>query len=188
MEEAYEVALARSAAPASVSHAATIMVLGEDGYRTAVAGSNGTVCLVIRPFGGPSYIREHYDPAYQVPECLDQHAAEVILPLQLRRAELAARGLTRAEIRDSVVAAFRAGRLRRTERVSFSYMLSNASRYRPGRPGNPHIMVYLPDDYSNDILGSIDSRDRVMFVEGGPNEPYTAAVIYREGIDFVPPP
>lgn len=187
MDEGYEIALARSAAPASVSQGATVMVLGSTGYRTAVQGSNGVVCLVIRPFGGPTFIREHFDPAYQVPECFDAEAAEVVLPVQLLRAELAAKGLTPAAIRDRVREAFRTGQLRRTERVSFSYMLSNAMRYRRERPGNPHIMVYLPDDYSNEILGGISSSDRVIFVEGGPDAPYTAAVVYRDGIDFEPP-
>lgn len=187
MDEEYEIALARSAAPAPVSEFATVMVLGSTGYRTAVRGSNKVVCLVIRPFGGPTFIREHFDPAYQVPECFDAEAATVVLPVQLLRAQLAAQGFTPEAIRDNVREAFRSGRLRRTQRVSFSYMLSNAMRYRRDRPGNPHIMVYLPDDYSNEILGAISPSDRVIFVEGGPDEPYTAAVIYRDGLEFVPP-
>ncbi len=42
-----EIALARSAAPASISDAAEVMVLGRAGYRTAVKGSNGFLCIVI---------------------------------------------------------------------------------------------------------------------------------------------
>ena len=44
--EANEIALARSAAPASISEGAEILVLGERGYDVAVKGTNGFVCLV----------------------------------------------------------------------------------------------------------------------------------------------
>src|SRR5580693_546752 len=43
-----EIALARSAAPESISHDATVEVLGSHGYETAVEGKNGFVCVVER--------------------------------------------------------------------------------------------------------------------------------------------
>jgi len=43
-----EIALARSAAPPSVAKDATVMVLGRDGYETAVEGTNRFVCNVDR--------------------------------------------------------------------------------------------------------------------------------------------
>ena len=48
MAESAEVALARSAAPASISGNATIAVLKPHGYETAVKGQNGFVCIVER--------------------------------------------------------------------------------------------------------------------------------------------
>jgi hypothetical protein len=42
-----EIALARTAAPPSISRDATVMVLGRHGYETAVEGKNGFVCLNI---------------------------------------------------------------------------------------------------------------------------------------------
>src|SRR5277367_2220548 len=54
-----EIALARSAAPVSISGDADVMVLGEAGYETAVKGKNGFVCLVERSwfasFGDPVF-------------------------------------------------------------------------------------------------------------------------------------
>ena len=41
-----EILLARSAAPDSISSDATILVLGRQGYETAVRGKNGLVCIV----------------------------------------------------------------------------------------------------------------------------------------------
>jgi hypothetical protein len=41
-----EIALARSAAPSSISADAQVLVLGRHGYETAVEGKNGFVCFV----------------------------------------------------------------------------------------------------------------------------------------------
>src|ERR1700722_16331921 len=41
-----EIALARTAAPPSISRDAKVMVLGAHGYETAVEGKNGFVCRV----------------------------------------------------------------------------------------------------------------------------------------------
>ena len=48
MERNAEIRLARSAAPDSISSDATILVLGRQGYETAVRGKNGFVCMVER--------------------------------------------------------------------------------------------------------------------------------------------
>ena len=51
MPESTEIALARSAAPASLSGDAEVMVLRRDGYATAVKGKSGFVCIVERAWG-----------------------------------------------------------------------------------------------------------------------------------------
>ena len=48
-----EIALARSAAPDSISNDAKVLVLGPHGYETAVEGKNGFVCVVERGWMGP---------------------------------------------------------------------------------------------------------------------------------------
>ena len=48
-----EIALARSAAPDSISRDAEVLVLGAHGYETAVKGKNGFVCVVERGWMGP---------------------------------------------------------------------------------------------------------------------------------------
>src|SRR6202034_4328045 len=53
MERKAEIAMARSAAPESVSRDADVMVLGRHGYETAVKGKNGFVCVVERGWMGP---------------------------------------------------------------------------------------------------------------------------------------
>jgi len=50
MPETAEIALARSAAPSSISRAAQVM-LQREGYATAVKGESGFVCIVGRAWG-----------------------------------------------------------------------------------------------------------------------------------------
>src|SRR6516165_4880739 len=57
MEPSAEIALARSAAPESISRDAEVMVLGRHGYETAVQGKNGFVCMVERSGRHRSMIR-----------------------------------------------------------------------------------------------------------------------------------
>lgn len=70
-----EIALARSAAPASVSRDATVLVLGRTGYETAVEGTNGFVCLVDRGWMGPFDWPELWNPKVRAAACLDPQAA-----------------------------------------------------------------------------------------------------------------
>src|SRR6202050_3099430 len=55
-----EIALARTAAPESISRDAEVLVLGRQGYETAVKGKNGWVCVVERswmaPFDDPEFL------------------------------------------------------------------------------------------------------------------------------------
>src|SRR5580658_4335703 len=48
IERSAEIALARSAAPDSISQDAEVLFLGRHGYETAVKGKNGFVCMVER--------------------------------------------------------------------------------------------------------------------------------------------
>ena len=61
-DEKSEIALARSAAPASISDGAEVMVLGRTGYRTAVKGSNGFLCIVERSWGATTDHPEFWNP------------------------------------------------------------------------------------------------------------------------------
>ncbi len=70
-----EIALARSAAPDSISRDATILVLGRQGYETAVQGKNGFVCMVGRAWGAAFDWAEFWNPKvraarlYEPPGC-----------------------------------------------------------------------------------------------------------------------
>ena len=67
-----EIALARSAAPPSISGDAEILVLGARGYETPVKGKNGFVCLVQRSWTAGFNDPEFWNPEYPIshlPQC-----------------------------------------------------------------------------------------------------------------------
>src|SRR4029077_15784387 len=74
-----DIALARTAAPASISSDAEVLVLGRHGYETAVKGSNGFVCLVERAWNAPFDNPEFWNPQNRSPDCYNPPAARTIL-------------------------------------------------------------------------------------------------------------
>ena len=87
-----EIALARTAAPKSISDDAEVLVLGRDGYTTAVKGGNGFVCLVERAFAASTDFSEYWNPKNRSPICLNAAAARTNLPLVEMKAKLVLAG------------------------------------------------------------------------------------------------
>jgi hypothetical protein len=84
-DRAAEIALARSAAPASISGGAQILVLGKRGYETAVKGGNGFVCLVERSWDMNFDNPEFWNPRVRSPQCLNAAGASSVLAGYLER-------------------------------------------------------------------------------------------------------
>src|SRR5271163_2443670 len=76
-----EIALARSAAPASISDAAEVMVLGREGYATAVKGKNGFLCIVERSWGAGTSEPEFWNPKVRGPICFNAAGARTFAPI-----------------------------------------------------------------------------------------------------------
>src|SRR5262245_26398831 len=74
MDRPADIALARSAAPDSISRDATILILGRQGYETAVQGKNGFVCMVGRGWGAAFDWAEFWNPKVRAPDCLNPQA------------------------------------------------------------------------------------------------------------------
>src|SRR5258708_1147717 len=75
-----EIALARSAAPASIADGAEVMVLGRQGYTTAVKGSNGFLCIVERSWGAATDDADFWNPKLRGVICFNPPAARSVLP------------------------------------------------------------------------------------------------------------
>ena len=112
-DEKAEIALARSAAPASISDAAEVMVLRRDGYATAVKGSNGFVCIVERSWAKPTDDPQFWNPKIRAPNCFNPAAARTFLPIFLMKTKLVLAGKSTAEILAAITSALEKKELRR---------------------------------------------------------------------------
>ena len=100
-----EIALARSAAPTSISSDATVLVFQKSGYQTAVEGKNGFICLVERSWMSPFDSPEFWNSKMRGPICYNPAAVRTILPYTINRTKLVLTGLSKAQIHESITAA-----------------------------------------------------------------------------------
>ncbi|WP_229720705.1 hypothetical protein [Dyella nitratireducens] len=136
-----EIALARSAAPASISRDATVLVLERQGYETAVEGKNGFVCVVARSWMGPFDWPEFWNPKIRAADCLNPQAARSIVPIFYLRAKMAMAGRSKAEMLSALKAAYASKQLPDLESGAMDYMMSKSS-YLTDEGGHnmPHLM------------------------------------------------
>jgi hypothetical protein len=138
-----EIALARSAAPESISRDAEILVLGRHGYETAVKGKNGFVCIVERSWTAPIDDPGFWNPKGRAPLCLNAAAARSYLPRTIRKTDLILAGRTKAQMMEAIVAAINKKELPTMEPGAMCYMLSKQG-YLSDRDGrwHPHLMFF----------------------------------------------
>jgi hypothetical protein len=138
-----EIALARSAAPESISRDAEILVLGRHGYETAVKGKNGFVCIVERSWTAPIDDPGFWNPKGRAPLCLNAAAARTYLPRTIRKTDLILAGRTKAQMMEAIVAAIDKKELPTMETGAMCYMLSKQG-YLSDRDGHwhPHLMFF----------------------------------------------
>jgi hypothetical protein len=140
-----EIALARTAAPASISSDATILVLGWRGYEPAVEGKNGFVCMVERSWMSPYNSADFWNPKVRVPICFNPAGARSILPLTIKRTEMVLAGLSKAQMIDSIKAEYNNKELPLPERGAMCYMMSRAGYLNDSlKHYVPHLMFYFP--------------------------------------------
>jgi hypothetical protein len=140
-----EITLARSAAPESVSRDAAVLVLGRHGYETAVKGKNGFVCVVQRSWTAGIDDPDFWNPKLRAPVCFNPQAARSYLRLIIDKTDWILAGRSKAQMSDSVKAAFRTKKLPALEPGAMAYMMS-AQGYLNDRDGrwHPHLMFFAP--------------------------------------------
>jgi hypothetical protein len=163
-----EIALARSAAPVSISADADVMVLGERGYETAVKGKNGFVCLVERSWFASFDDSVFWNARLRGPDCLNPAAVSSVLPVNLERTQWALAGLSKAEMlaRTKTSAAAQ----KAPAPGAMGYMLSKQG-YLSDSDGHwhPHLMFFQPHTALS-AWGANLPGSPLFGQEGGPNE------------------
>ena len=145
MDRDAEIALARSAAPPSISRDATVMILGSHGYEAAVEGKNGFVCVVERGWMNPFDSPEFWSPKTRGALCFNPPAARTVLPMTLMRTKLVLAGKSKAEVRASIKTAIENKELPGLEAGAMSYMMSkDAYLTDAGGHNMAHLMFYTP--------------------------------------------
>ncbi len=138
-----EIALAKSAAPASIADNAEIMVLERQGYKTAVTGTNGFLCMVERSWTAGFGDAAFWNPKIRGPICFNPPAVRTYLPMTIARTRLALAGKSAAQMLDAINSGLDKRELPPLEAGAMCYMLS-----KQGYLGDevahwrPHLMFW----------------------------------------------
>jgi hypothetical protein len=163
-----EIALARTAAPPSISKDATVMVLGPHGFEVGAEGKNGFVCIVERAWTSPFADVEFWNPKKRGVICYNPQAARTILPITYMRTKLALAGKSKGEIREAMKAAFEKEILQAPEPGAMCYMMSKQAYLtdrgitQDGAHNMAHMMFYTPRIDPADWGANLDNSPIVV--------------------------
>jgi hypothetical protein len=177
-----EIALAKSAAPDSISGHATIKVLTASGFQVVHDGDNGFVCMVMRGWSAPTYTPAQfrdlvYEAKLRAPICFNPEASRTVLPYYELRSKLGMEGKTPDQIVEGVQAAYAKGELPKRDGVSFAYMWSADQNLGPGiGHWHPHVMVFAPY-HDNSMLGNNEFGSPLPQLSDDAGTPFAVVVI-----------
>jgi len=145
MDRTAEIAMARSAAPKSISADAEILVLGRRGFETAVKGKTGFVCIVGRGWSSAAD-PDFWNPKVRVPICMNSPAARTYLPAITKITDLALAGRNLTQVNEAIAEAIAKKELPAMEQGAMCYMTG-----KQGYGGDvvphwpPHLMFFYSD-------------------------------------------
>jgi len=178
-DEQSEIALARSAAPASISDAAEVMVLGRAGYKTAVKGTNGFLCLVERSWGQATDQAEFWNPKMRAPHCFNAQAARSFAPIYLMKTRLVLAGKSKTEIAHAIATALDNRELPALQFGAMAYMMSKQQYLNDrGKNWRPHTMFYFPGDMTRSWAA--DDPGSPILVANDPQEHVTILLVLAD--------
>ena len=173
-DEKSEIALARSAAPGSISDGAEVMVLGREGYRTAEKGTNGFLCLVERSWGASTDQTEFWNPKIRAPHCFSAQATRSFAPIYLMKTRLVLAGKSKPEIAHATATALDKNELPALEPGAMAYMMSKQQYLNDrDKSWHPHAMFFSPgnmtkswaaDDPNSPVIVANDAEERVTIL------------------------
>jgi hypothetical protein len=175
-DEKSEIALARSAAPASISDSSEVLVLQRDGYKTVVKGTNGFVCLVERSWGQGTDEAEFWNPKMRAPHCFNAQAAKTFAPIYLLKTKLVLAGKSKPEIANAITTALDKKEIPALEPGAMAYMMSKQQYLNDqGKSWHSHTMFFSPGDMTKSWAAD-DPNSPVMMVND-PQERVTILLV-----------
>jgi hypothetical protein len=145
MDRTNEIALARTAAPESISRDAEVQVLGRHGYETAVQGKNGFLCIVGRGWSAAAD-SDYWNPKVRVPMCMNAAAAHSYFLRITKITDMALAGHTLTQVNDAMAAAVAKKELPPMEPGAMCYMMGKEGYGGDVAPHWPaHLMFFFSD-------------------------------------------
>ncbi len=142
-----EIALARSAAPKSISDGADVMVLGREGYTTAATGANGFLCIVERSWAASTDVPDFWNPKVRAPICFNPAAARTFVPIYLMKTKLALAGKSKRQIVEMTASAMDHKELPALESGAMCYMMAKQQYLNDqDMSWHPHLMFFVSGD------------------------------------------
>jgi hypothetical protein len=179
MPESAEIALAHSAAPASISGDAEVMVLRRDGYATAVKGKNGFVCIVERAWGKATDDSEFWNQKMRAPHCFNPQAARTFLQIYLMKTKLVLAGKSKTEILKATTSALDRKELPPLEPGAMAYMMSKQQYLGDDDMSwHPHVMFFAAGDATKSW--GADLPDSPVMAANDPEEGVTILFVLAD--------
>lgn len=184
-----EIALARTAAPPSISADADVLVLGRSGYESVVKGKNGFVCFIQRSWAAGFADPEFWNPKIRSPNCFNSVAAQTELPQYLKRTEWVLAGATKEQLIERTRAALADHSFGAPGPGAFSFMLSKGGYLndQAGGPWLPHVMLFVPHGQAA-MWGAGADGSPVLGQEGSDIESTVLFIPVRRWSDGSPAP
>jgi hypothetical protein len=178
-DERSEIALARSAAPASISNDAEVMVLRHDGYATVAQGKNGFLCLVERSWGKATDDPEFWNPKMRAPHCFNAAAARTFAPIYVMKTKLVLAGKSQKEIAAAIASALDRKELPALEPGAMAYMMSKQQYLDDeGMSWHPHTMFFFAGDKAKSWAA--DLSDSPVMAANDPQERVTILFVLAD--------
>jgi hypothetical protein len=138
-----EIALARSAAPVSISGDAGVMILGNHGYEMAAPSKNGFVCIVERSWGASFDDPVFWNPRIRGPICFNPASVRSVLPFYLEKTRWVLAGVSKPDMIARVRAELAAKTFVFPEPGAMCFMLSKQGYLSDtGGHWHPHLMFF----------------------------------------------
>jgi len=151
-----------------------VMVLSRTGYKTAVEGKNGFLCLVERSWGAATDQPEFWNPKIRAPICFNPASARSFVPIYLMKTKLVLAGKSKAEIVHATASALDKKELPALEPGAMCYMMSKQQYLNDqGMSWHPHLMFFVSgqaakswgaDLAGSPVLAADDPEERVTIM------------------------
>ena len=183
-----EIALARSAAPESISNDAEVLVLGSHGFDVAIKGKNGFTCFVGRGWTSAAD-PDYWNPKVRVPICVNAAAARTYLLRVMRISASALDGRTLPQVNAMIAGAVTRKELPPMEPGAICYMMSKQGYGGEVLPHWPSHLIVLLFDLDPAMWGA-NLPDSPVLAAVDPSEHLTQFVIpvgkWSDGTDDLP--